>query len=329
MHIQLTQMQRSVLALVMVGLFLITGKLFVWKKPAEPPVIPQQSEPPVTQESDLPAVTTEPPAETAPPESVTETSPTVLVPIEPHVEESTPESSDAAGTVSSQTDTALSQTTSSETQTVSSTVTDAETTAPAAESSESAAASDYFSDALFIGDSRTVGMALYAPIDGATYFATVGLSTYKIDAVTSEVPGTKGQTFTQVLGAKAYSKIYIMLGINELGNDFNYTMEHYRALIQRVQQAHPNAIVVLQANLHVAYSRSSTDAVVNNTVINNFNNELAGMADSRKIFYLDANPLFDDETGSLAADYTSDGTHPYAKHYLTWADWLKTHTIPV
>ena len=329
MHIQLTQMQRSVLALVMVGLFLITGKLFVWKKPAELPTIPQQNEPPVTQESDLPAVTTEPPAETAPPESVTETSPTVLVPIEPHVEESTPESSDAAGTVSSLTETALTQTTASETQTVSSTVTDAETTAPAAESSESAAASDYFNDALFIGDSRTVGMALYAPIDGATYFATVGLSTYKIDAVTSEVPGTKGQTFAQVLGAKTYGKIYIMLGINELGNDFNYTMEHYRALIQRVQQAHPNAIVVLQANLHVAYSRSSTDAVVNNTVINNFNNELAGMADSKKIFYLDANPLFDDETGSLAADYTSDGTHPYAKHYLTWADWLKTHTIPV
>ena len=53
------------------------------------------------------------------------------------------------------------------------------------------------------------------------------------------------------------------------------------------------------------------------------------MADGKKIYYLDANPLFDDSNGCLAADYTSDGTHPYAKHYLTWADWLRNHTIPV
>ena len=333
----LTQQQRSLLAIALTGVFLLTGKLFVWKtdKPASAQPDPQ----PVAEVTE-PLTTTEPPAvsDLSPVTGQTDVQETtLLVPIEPHTEESTTVSelltTESADILTSAVSETVTSPVSAQETTVSTTVTvpvtEATTAAPETTAPPAAASDDYFSDALFIGDSRTVGMALYAPIDGATYFATVGLSTYKIDNVTSEVPGTKDKTFAQVLAAKQYGKVYIMLGINELGNDFNYTMEHYRALIDRVKQGQPNAIIILQANLHVAYSRSATDAVVNNTVINNFNNQLAAMADGQKIYYLDANPLFDDSNGCLAADYTSDGTHPYAKHYLTWADWLRNHTIPV
>ena len=331
MRKKLTQQQRSALALVLTGLFLLTGKLFVWK--SDKPVTAQPDTPP-SAEVIAPAETTAPElAETLPfsvPDSGTDV--TVLVPIEPHTEDAETETeplltepeTDAAATEAVPETTAASVTSAPET------AVQTETTAAQTEAvPENDASSDYFNDALFIGDSRTVGMADYAPIDGATYFASVGLSTYNIDAKASEVPGTKGQMFSQVLAAGQYGKVYIMLGINELGNNFDSTMQHYRDLIARVQQAQPNAIVILQANLHVAYSRSSTDAVVNNTVINRFNDAVAAMADGRKIYYLDANPVFDDANGCLAAELTSDGTHPYAKHYLTWADWLRNHIIPV
>ena len=336
--LKLTQTQRSAAALLLTAAFVITGKLFIWKtdKPTT-----AQTDNPTTAEASLPDVTTEPPvqSDTLPLTELTQaTEHTPIVPIEPHTEEaaetSAPDSADAA--VSSLTDTVTTalaaQSSVSSSETVPATTSAPETTvAPVPETTAApaaAASTDYFSDALFIGDSRTVGLAMYAPIDGATYFATVGLSTYKIDTVTSDVPGTKGQTFAQVLSAKQYGKIYIMLGINELGNDFNATMKHYRDLIDRAKQAHPNAIIILQANLHVAYSRSSTDAVVNNSVINNFNDAVANMADNQKIFYLDVNPVFDDDNGCLTAEYTSDATHPYAKYYLTWKEWLMNNTIP-
>lgn len=331
-----TQQQRSALAIVLTGVFLLTGKLFVWK--SDKPVTAQQDTAPVAEITE-PAVTTAPPAESDAVPPVTEltygTEETAIVPIEPHREEETetqpepPATDDSAAAVSvttaEQTALPVSETTVQLTTPAPAETDPPQTEAPAADP----AVSDYFNDALFIGDSRTVGLACYAPIEGATYYANVGLSTYKIDKGTSEAPDTKGKTFAQVLSAKQYGKVYIMLGINELGNDFSYTMQQYNALIDRVRQTLPNAIIILEANLHVAYSRSSTDKVINNTVINNFNAELARMADNRKIYYLDVNPVFDDENGCLKEDCTSDGTHPYAKHYLTWSDWLRNHTIPV
>ncbi len=333
----LTQQQRSVLAIALTGVFLLTGKLFVWK--TDKPASAQPDTPPVAEVSE-PVTTTEPPAVSSLPpftEQTDDTATTLLVPIEPHTNETEavtePVTSDAAGVLTSSVTeaatTAVSGAVTTESTTLSVPVTEATTAVPETTAPDAPAASDdYFKDALFIGDSRTVGIASYGPIEGATYFATVGLSTYKIDKVTSEVPGTKGQTFAQVLAAKQYGKVYIMLGINELGNDFSYTMQHYRALIDRVRQAHPNAIIILQANLHVAYSRSSTDPVINNAIIDNFNREVAAMADGKTIYYLDVNPEFDDENGCLRADYTSDATHPYAKYYVTWSDWLRNHTIP-
>ena len=334
--LRLTQTQRSAAALLLTAAFLMTGKLFIWK--TDKPTTAQTDTPP-TAELSVPPVTTAPPAqsETLPLTELTyDTDNTPIVPIEPHTDE-TPETTAADVAAFSSTTApvttavgALTSASSSETLPVT-TAAPETTAAPVPETTTVPAAAvdtDYFSDALFIGDSRTVGLAEYAPIDGATYFATVGLSTYKVDAVTSEVPGTKGQSFAQVLSAKQYGKIYIMLGINELGNDFNATMKHYRELIDRVKQAHPNAIVVLLGNLHVAYSRSSTDPVVNNSVINNFNDALYNMADGQKIHYLDVNPVFDDDNGCLKAEYTSDGTHPYAKYYLNWKEWLMNHTIP-
>lgn len=330
-----TQQQRSALAIALTGVFLLTGKLFVWK--SDEPVTAQQDPIPAA-EITTPAETTAPPAESEALPIFTEitygTEETAIVPIEPHIDEETetvPEpiatEAEAAASVTTAEQTVP---TAPEAAALETTAAPAETAVPQTEAPAPAPASDdYFKDALFIGDSRTVGMADYAPIDGATYFATVGLSTYKINNSTSEVPGTKGQSLAQVLAAKQYGKVYIMLGINEIGNDLNATMTHYRELIDRVRQAQPNAIIILEANLHVAYSRSSTDKVVNNPAINKFNEELALLADNQKIFYLDVNPLFDDDTGSLKAELTSDGTHPYAKHYLTWADWLRSHTIPV
>ena len=80
----------------------------------------------------------------------------------------------------------------------------------------------YFADALFIGDSRTDGLYTYGNMSGkTTFFAKDALSVFKIFDL--EVPfhtpdaQTTSEKLLDVLGAKQYRKIYICIGVNELG----------------------------------------------------------------------------------------------------------------
>ena len=181
-------------------------------------------------------------------------------------------------------------------------------------------------DALFIGDSRTVGLMEYAGIDGADYFCTVGMSVYNIHEKPVSVPNVGKVTLTELLNSKKYGKIYIMLGINEVGYKLSSTVEKYSELIEFIKDKQPNAVIFIQANLHVSKSRSDSDKVVNNIAINGLNAELAKLADGKSKFYLDANILFDDKTGALSSDKSEDSTHLYAKYYKEWGEWIIKQT---
>lgn len=184
----------------------------------------------------------------------------------------------------------------------------------------------YMGDALFIGDSRTVGLMEYSGIDGADYFCTVGMSVYNIHKKPVSVPNVGKVTLTELLNGKKYGKIYIMLGVNEVGYKFSRTAEKYSELIELIKDKQPNAVIFIQANLHVSKSRSDSDKVVNNIAINGLNTELSKLADGKRIFYLDANILFDDEAGGLSADKSEDSTHLYAKYYKEWGEWIVKQT---
>ena len=184
----------------------------------------------------------------------------------------------------------------------------------------------YMGDALFIGDSRTVGLMEYSGMDGADYFCTVGMSVYNIHKKPVSVPNVGKVTLTELLNSKKYGKIYIMLGINEVGYKFSNTIEKYSELIEFVKSKQSDAVIFIQANLHVTKSRSDSDKVVNNTAINGLNAELAKLADGKSKFYLDANILFDDKTGGLSSDKSKDGAHLYAKYYSEWGKWIIRQT---
>lgn len=326
----LNQSHRSVLALVLTAAFLITGRIFVWKPADKSPAMPEielenpgEYIPAFSETLPLESTTTETTTTTIETTTTTTTefSRFELIPPDYVV---TYNGKTVAPTETASGQDSLLTTTSSETTTTTTTVAETTETEPPQTDSAAAAPAGYFNDALFIGDSRMVGIAMYAPIEGATNFGTVGLSTYKIAEAVSEVPDTKGQTFQQVLGAKKYGKVYIMLGINEIGMDFTTTMQNMDNIISQIRAAQPGAKIILMANLHVSAARHYSDPVVNNTKIDSFNALLAAKADNTTIFYLDVNPVFDDANGCLDAQYTSDNTHPYAKYYVTWSEWLQT-----
>ena len=180
----------------------------------------------------------------------------------------------------------------------------------------------YFDDALFIGDSHTDGFHDYAGLGNATYFTKNGLTVK--DAVEKsfiELDGKK-VTLAEALGTRQFGKVYILLGINEIGA---YTAAdwaaQYKSLLDLVREKQPDAVIFIQSIFHTTQKKSDS-SYFKNEVINERNAAIAQLADGKTIFYLDLNPLFDDENGALRADYSGDGVHVRAPYYVQWRDEL-------
>jgi len=183
-----------------------------------------------------------------------------------------------------------------------------------------------FENALFIGDSRTVGLYEYAGITDADFYANTGMSVFTMFKDESE-GNVRDMLLEQLLTEKQYDRIYLMLGINELGYPLQMVVDKYAQIVARVRELQPEAYLHLQANMHVTAARSAGDKLYNNENLNRLNQEaVAPLADNEQIFYLDVNILFDDEQGGLIDEYTGDGVHLYARHYGLWADWLWENT---
>ena len=190
---------------------------------------------------------------------------------------------------------------------------------------------DYFSDAVFIGDSRTVGMFEYGGLEEtAAFYASTGLTVYKMfDSEIVPVPGEKKKiTVEEALQANSFKKIYLMIGINEMGTGtVESFIEKYREVVAHLQELQPDAIIYLQGIIKVTEERSAQGDYINNEGIVARNEGIAGIADNEKIFYLDVNPLVCDESGGMIPDYTFDGVHLKARYIGIWKDYLKTHAI--
>ena len=186
---------------------------------------------------------------------------------------------------------------------------------------------EYFDDALFIGDSRTVGISEYGDLNNATFFANTGMSVYNVFEKNVSVPQVGKLKLEQLLTYKKFGKIYIMLGINELGYNQEKTLKKYKDLLKFVQEKQSNAIIYIEANLHVTAERSNKDKTINNININKINNEISQLADNEKIFFIDINEKFDDENENLSSNYTYDNVHIYAKYYKEWSEWLSQNAV--
>lgn len=185
----------------------------------------------------------------------------------------------------------------------------------------------YFDDALFIGDSRTVGIAEYGYLENADYFADVSMTVFKLFTAKLSVDGGEKVSLETALTQKQYGKVYVMVGINELGHNREQAVAKFGELISLIETTQPGATIYICANLHVTESRSKTDAIINNDNINSYNKALSAFADGENKFYIDVNPVFDDMSGSLSEDYASDSAHMEAQHYDMWCDWLMEQAV--
>lgn len=183
----------------------------------------------------------------------------------------------------------------------------------------------YFDDALFIGDSRTVGLRDYTDLaEHADFCCETSLTIYKV--LDEDFKGLG--TIEEALAAKDYGKIYIMVGINELGRgtteDF---MSKYTEVVDTIHELEPEAKIMIQGIMRVTGQKSDSDAIFNNNNINARNNAIATLADNEHIFYIDVNEVVCDEEGNLNSDYTFDQIHLLGVYDDLWKQFLLSHGV--
>lgn len=191
----------------------------------------------------------------------------------------------------------------------------------------------YFSDALFIGDSRTVGLCEYGSLKGnAAFLAKESVNVYNVLDQELHYTDHDGETWDayveEILSENKYGKVYVALGVNELGIGTTYMYyEKYREILSMIREYQPDALIYIQGIMHVSYDKSSTDSCRNNTVIAQRNMAISTLANGRDIFYIDMNPYVCDEDGDLYEDMSGDGIHLKASAYEYWDRSLMENAI--
>lgn len=187
---------------------------------------------------------------------------------------------------------------------------------------------DYFSDALFIGDSRTVGMQQSGLLPNATFYAKTGIG---IGELLSQCIVNEGGYLISVESAlhrHSFGKVYIMIGINDMSmGDTDWFRQQYEEIIQAVRQTQPDAIIYIQGNIPMSYGIQDFDGSLNNRNLRLRDEASRELADSETIFYLDVDTLYADKNGHLASMYTADGLHIKRNYYPLWVDYLEHRAI--
>lgn len=189
----------------------------------------------------------------------------------------------------------------------------------------------YFDDAAFIGDSRIEGLHDYGTFKNrcnADFYYKNGISIWKLLDETMD----NGSTVVYGLSSKQYNKIYIMCGVNELGNGYaSDYQEQYKKVLDKIRELQPSAMIFVMGIMHVSQSYSDGSTVFNNDNIDCRNALVAQYCDGKNIFYLDMNESVCDMNGSipgaLKSEYTGDGIHLTAQYYTLWEDYLLKHGL--
>lgn len=189
---------------------------------------------------------------------------------------------------------------------------------------------DYFADAAFLGDSRVDGFRLYSGLTKADFVVKPGMSVFKVH---DDLLVYKGEEMTalEALGRKEYGKVYVSLGVNELGmrDDQGY-YDCYARLIDDIRAQQPQAIVYIQLLVPVNAKKCAEKQVayyVTNEQIATYNSFLCQLAQDKQVFLVDPAQVLVDETGQPPYDTVTDGVHFTRARYGLWLDYLKCHTV--
>lgn len=201
-----------------------------------------------------------------------------------------------------------------------------------------AASSDaLFENSVFLGDSLTVGLMDYVAAEREKGVSTLSNATflaresYSIKGALNEdtydlhpwYNGKKQQPQKSIATMKV-DKVFILLGINDIGEDMDTIIANYTTLIRRIQNACPGITIYVQSVFPMCASGEKNS--LNNALIDAFNGKLENLCATLGITYIDICDNFKNSSGKLVNTYSSDGyVHLSNDGYKVWIDALEDY----
>ena len=189
----------------------------------------------------------------------------------------------------------------------------------------------YFEDAAFVGDSRTDGFLIYSGIGCGENLTSNGLSIFKLAEKKAITIDGQKYTLLEALALKEYGKVYLSLGVNELGynNDKGF-YEAYSQAIDAIRACQPNAVIYIQGLIPLnedVIAATGGSSYLTNEHLRIYNDLMKQVAQEKQVVFLDLYSEFVDSDGQLPADASRDGVHLSKAYCQQWLEYLKTHTV--
>ena len=182
----------------------------------------------------------------------------------------------------------------------------------------------FFADAAILGNSLVDGLRMYSKLKTADFYCGTSMSVYT--AMNNKTVRLKNGTYGTQLDAmaqKRYGKVYIELGINEIGGSVDTFIKNYRAMLDKIRAAQPNADIYIMAITPTGRARIGTS--YNRDRVKMYNAALYRLAADWGCWYLDDFTPLADSSGYLPNASTWDGVHLYAAKYADWENIIRTY----
>ena len=171
---------------------------------------------------------------------------------------------------------------------------------------------DFFADAAMIGNSLVDGMMLYSGLK-MSYFGqeSATVKSYRLDRLLQG----------------SYGKVYIELGINDMGYGQETYIDGYRDIVQRIRAAMPDADIYILSMTPVTKAKAA-DGFFSMNEITARNAALYALAEELQCWYIDCCTPLCGSDGYLRPDLaaTWDGAHlRETEGYVAWAEIIRTH----
>jgi len=188
---------------------------------------------------------------------------------------------------------------------------------------------ELFADAAFFGNSLVDGLRLYGGLKQGDFYAATSASVVNVSMTRSAtLQNGSAATLLEALAEKQYGKVYVLLGINEIGFETGYFIELYSGVLDQIAQCQPDAAIYIMSLTPVTKKKSDEGALFSIERVREYNAALQQLALDRGCWYVDLMDALQDADGYLAAADAADGVHMQPGKYRDWADYLRSHYDP-
>lgn len=202
----------------------------------------------------------------------------------------------------------------------------------------------YLDDAVFIGDSVSLKLKLYAAKKRQSDAGFFGKAQFLVQgsmgsgnalqpvSSTSIHPTYNGKKILleDSIAAMGVKKVYIMLGINDIAvYGIDGSVKNMGTLIERIKAKSPNTVILVQSATPMIQDMQRK--YLNNANMYAYDQKLAALCKQNGYYFIDVAEVMRDKNGALIANYCSDpqilGMHFTDTACQVWVDYLLTHSV--